>query len=220
MSKFNTVVLPFSGFYESIHNSLLDDELNMHMFTDYATGCTNNEGLSQLAYDGCNWSDVFNGYAEEYTKNLAHEFKIKMTFESLQSPKEYNFTTDRIFANISYEELKRIYDACNKTNFNKLAVDTFTSRDGFNSFYNPAIETWGPLNTWDHNQLACLLESFINEGLTGESLDEYSIMESSISNGFLYDLLSENIKNIDRLHKIHEYLNAREARKETLKLAA
>ena len=42
------------------------------------------------------------------------DFKIKGEFDSLKSPREYNFATDRIFIKISENEIARIFEACDK----------------------------------------------------------------------------------------------------------
>lgn len=106
-----------------------------------------------------------------------------MQFESLHSPKFYNFQTDIIFAHISTDEIKRIYSLVNKDDFEEVAKEWFTSCPGFISFYSPNIETWGDIETWDHNQLGALLTAYVGE------IEEHHLMEGFWCNGGIYDLL-------------------------------
>ena len=197
------VQIPFSGFYESIHNSNIDYYLDNQVFTDYATGCTNNDKLSYRAYDAINWPELYLDYAREYAANFAYKFNINMQFESMTSPREYNFSTDRIFCEISESEVLRLFNATCKDTLARLAREAFTSRDGFISFYNPDFLTWGEVLSWDHNQLLILIESFIND-------DDYEIyiMDDSINNGFIDELLYKHCTD-KRIFNVHGYLQAR-----------
>lgn len=193
------VQIPFSGFYESIHNSLIDDEIDY--FFD------NNAKLGERLRDSINWHDLLNEYAKGYAESVAHEFNIKMQFESLTSPKYYNFQTDRIFCEISESEVKRIFSETDKHVLTETAKSMFTSRDGFNSFYDPDCLTWGDITDFDHNQLHCLLVAYINNDDF-----EWSIMEDSICNGFISELVYAHC-NDKRIFKVYDYLQNRIARK-------
>jgi hypothetical protein len=91
------IQIPFSGFYNSIHNSNIEYELDNGVFTDHATGRINNDRLSELAYDAINRRELYLDYAREYVDNFNCEFGLNLEFESMKSPKEYNFSTGRIF---------------------------------------------------------------------------------------------------------------------------
>jgi hypothetical protein len=202
------IQIPFSGFYDSIHNSFIDDVLENQIFTDYATGCTNNDKLSFLAWDSIQWNELYLDYAKEYAALFADEFNINMQFESMTSPKEYNFTTDRIFCEISESEVLRLFNDTDKNILAKNARDTFTSRSGFISFYNPDYLTWDDVLTWDCNQLHVLLDSYIDDSQYDDSGYEYSIIEDLICNGFINELIYKHCTN-KRLFKIHNYLQSR-----------
>lgn len=205
------VVLPFSGFYESQHSNAIDTEIEQ-AFSD-SRGCSIRYNL----VNALDYGAIYNDYAAEYVENFSNEFSIKMKFESLQSPKEYNFTTDRIFAAIELKELKRLFKACDKTKFEKLAKQNFTSRDGFSSFYSPNYKTWGRIETWDHNQLAVIIECVYVDYCESIHFDndiyyfESDLMESSRC-GFISGLIDQHSSNISRLYDINRYLNEREDR--------
>jgi len=205
------VQIPFSGFYESIHNSNIDNVLDNQIFTDYATGCTNNDQLSYRAWDSINWHELYFDYAREYAANFAYKFNISMKFESIARPREYNFSTDRIFCEISESEVKRIFAATCKATLAKNARDTFTSRDGFNSFYDPDYLTWGEVLSWDHNQLLVLIDSFIVNFDFHADYELY-IMDESICNGFINELIYKHCSD-KRIFKVFDYLQSRIERK-------
>lgn len=87
---------------------------------------------------------------------------IGMTFESMDSPREYNFATDRVYGNIPALTMRRLFKRSRDDDHATLAEvirERFTSRSGFISGYSNDLETWlaKPLAEWDHNELGTLL---------------------------------------------------------------
>ena len=203
--------IPFSGFYESLHSSAIDDSINQEFSDDY--GMVNYD-LAYRAWESADWHEVHNVYAKEYASNFGHEFGIKsLAFESLQCPKEYNFITDRIFCNIDYAELCGIIKTFDLKAFADYVRERFTSRDGFISFYPAELSEWGKVETWDHNQCGTALEFYAMQQNGGEfdQWAEYSIMENAISGGFLLEIVWKNCPAMPRLCRVFEYLTKRAA---------
>lgn len=203
--------IPFSGFYQSFHDADLDDALQQ-MFTNWETGVCNDK-LFARAYGMVQWRLVYANYAAEYAKGLADEFKIAITFVNLDSPREYNFETDRIFCEIGLDEVKRLRAETSEKPFRDLARARFTSRSGFISFYSPDVDEWGAIETWDLNQVGTLLEAYIEEQ-HGDRFDqqaELDIMESARANGRLDEWIIQATPDIGRLFTIHDYLQERAA---------
>ena len=205
--------IPFQGFYNSIHDSECDHALEQ-MFSDRRTGCHPNNGLEAQVHRTIDWRQVQTDYAQEYAENFADEFKLPtLKFTEMQSPREYNFTTDRIFCDISLEDVQRLWNETNTPALRTLARDKFTSRSGFSSFYDPDIDTWGPLEGWDLNQVGTLIEAYADQETNSsdgfDSWAEYHLMESSFGNGFLEDAISGATPNIARLYAVHDYLETR-----------
>lgn len=203
--------IPFSGFYESLHDSALDDAIKDVFRSD--NGDENAE-LSYRAWDSMLWDNVRNGYAKEYIENFAHDFGIKsLAFESLRCPKEYNFTTDRIFCNIDYSELCGIVKTFDLAAFAAFVRERFTSRDGFISFYPADLAEWGNVESWDHNQCGTALEFYAIQENGGEfdQWKEYAIMEDSMCNGFMSELIWKNCPDMPRLYRVFKYLENRAA---------
>ena len=169
------IQLPFDGFYNSIHDQLIDDAVDQ-LFQDDSGDTL----VPDSFIDGINYSQVFTDYCKMYVENyqdiLLNEYglDITLTFESMTSPREYNFETDKIFCEVSLHDVKKIYGAMASRwpEVEKVSIDRHTSRSGFISFYDPDVKTWGPLPTWDHNQLQTLLIAFAD-------IDQYSIVENS-----------------------------------------
>lgn len=83
-------------------------------------------------------------------------------WESMQSPREYNFTTDRVFATIPMSVVQSLFDksaANDHESLSKVIKASFTSYDGFMSFYSNDIEDWleKPLAEWDYNEVGTLV---------------------------------------------------------------
>jgi hypothetical protein len=203
--------IPFAGFYYSIHNSNLDDAVEQMFSDDHGNV---NEKLSERVQMECNWSKVFKEYAEAYCENFALHFKLSsLKFEDLDSPKYYNFSTDRVFAEIDLSEVVRIVSEIELEDFLAHAKEKFTSRDGFSSFYSNDVADWGPVKDWDHNQVGTLIEFYVST--IEEDFDSYKendLMEDDRGNGAYESWISEATPNIERLYKISEYLRDRAKR--------
>lgn len=208
------IKLPFSGFYDSIHSNNVEYELNSSIFTDHDTRMINNDRLTELAYDAIDWAGLYLDYAREYVDNFNNKFDLNLVFESMSSPKEYNFTTDRIFCEINEKELKQIVKQTNKESLVKMVNYMFTSRDGFSSYYDNDYSTWGKIKEWDFNQLHCLLMSWLEaeHDIDNWYEEELYLMDDSNCNGFYSELIYKHCSD-KRLFKIADYLNVRLDRK-------
>lgn len=189
------VQIPFNGFYESIHDSMIDDELERDLSDDDGTL---NEGLESRAYDAMNWYELNQGYAKKYAEYFALEFDLKITFESMTSPREYNFSTDRIFCEIEPTEVMRLFENVDVERLDKIAREMFTSCSGFISFYDNDWTTWGQVFTWDCNQLQALLIA----SLDADELQEVDskLSEEMSCNGVISELLYTHCPILNRLN--------------------
>lgn len=155
-----SINIPFSGLYESFHSEDLENELSSAFSND--NGDVNQELLDE-AYRLIDWRAAHLAYAQLYVSQFMELADLpSLIFEELDSPREYNFTTDRIFCRISDADIQKMFDKTDTSVLNNLAREMFTSRTGFSSFYSPLVETWGALETWDANQLGCLLQAYMD----------------------------------------------------------
>lgn len=142
-------------------------------------------------------------YLEAFNDSLSQAcgVKFKLSWESMSSPREYNFTTDRLFADIADKKVTELFRKVDKKVLDKRARGTFTSYDGFRSFYSPDYTTWGPVLTWDHNQLGVLIEALWYEFVSDErDSASWELMEGYRGNGdfdnIMWDALSEEGKSL------------------------
>ena len=203
--------IPFSGFYYSLHDSALDSAIES-IFSD-DSGDVRPE-IMRHVFDAADWRMVQNNYAAYYAAAFAAEFNLPLQFESMESPREYNFSTDIIYCTVSAENAAWLFDTCDKALLDKIARATFTSRDGFASFYDPDFTEWGDIRTWDHNQLGVLIRAHVTEQNPDfDQWTEIELMENAQCNGRLENWIFEsNPETLNRLANINSYLNKREGR--------
>ena len=213
MNKPLETTIPFDGFYESLHDSMINDAI-MQMFQD--DDGTENAGLSARVFEDCRFKQVHEKYAQCYAQSFSEVFGLpSLKFDKLQSPREYNFTTDRIFCTIDSADVNRVLAAVDKGVFRSKAADMFTSRSGFASFYNPDIDTWpDDVSDWDCNQIGCLIAAWADMEHGGEfdSWAEYDMMQDLSGSGYLDNWVYEATPGIERLYKISDYLRMRAER--------
>ena len=112
--------LNFGGFYHSEHSETIENNIEVY---------------------GYDWKDVDYkktniNYCKAFLNRLGEELDINLSFISLDSPREYNFTTDKIFCSISKEDFNTLLDDYdNKELFNYIEEQS-KSRSGFTSFYS------------------------------------------------------------------------------------
>jgi hypothetical protein len=206
--------IPFSGFYYSVH----DQELDYILEQCFSNDCGDvYNSLAQSAHDNADWFSIHSGYAKLYTEAFAKEFELEtVKFKKLDSPKYYNFETDRIFCEINISEVNRLYKTVCKKVLEDRIQERFTSRDGFISFYPNELAKWpNKLEDWDINQVGTLIEAYtvhVEPEFLHNQFKEYDLLEDYRCNGVIENLLYENIENAERLDKIYRYLRDREDR--------
>lgn len=169
------ISIPFEGFYET--NSGETVESNLINEWNYKNNVTDDRELtdaeteSRDEYMTDNWKRGAQEYAEAYANGLAsllsRDLGMPVTFSDviIDSPRFYNFTTDRIFAKVSREVLALLFA---RTDYAKLAEhvkENFTSRDGFASHYEGDINSteWQNIELYDHNQWRAVLDVFMEQ---------------------------------------------------------
>tara|TARA_R110002126_G_scaffold9740_2_gene43450 strand:+ start:608 stop:1105 length:498 start_codon:yes stop_codon:yes gene_type:complete len=113
--------IEFGGFYHSLHSDKIDNDIEMFEYD----------------WEQVDYKKTHINYSKEYLFCLNNELDMNLKFVELVSPKEYNFTTDRIIAEIKYfdfKTLKKEYLLNNK--FINWLNEISKSYDGFHSFYS------------------------------------------------------------------------------------
>ena len=169
-----TVVPYFDGFYESFSAERIDEAAGL---ADYHYECwdedhpqeddetreqhtARREAYFDNVRDTTDFKALQNEYAEYYVDAFAKDNGIKLTFEKLDSPKYYNYSTDRIFAYIEREEVARLVKTVDRVKLAALVKEKFTSYSGFSSHYASTLEEWNidDIENLDHNMIETIIE--------------------------------------------------------------
>jgi hypothetical protein len=202
-----SVKIPFSGFYESSHDAEIDRAIESYFDTE---GDGGNHVPEDFYFSFNHWKDIQRDYAKLYTELfsewLSEETGLKVSFEyeEMTSPREYNFTTDRIFAKAPLVFFKKLRALVPDDVLEKQIITNHRSRSGFISFYSDDIETWKakPLKEWDHNELGTLIEAaMIHAGVTDRGY-AYDVMENALRNGKIDMIIDQYLPAWVALHPV------------------
>ena len=186
MNKLESTI-PFDGFYESFISADIDHQIGQQIEWDCDIYDLN-ESEEEILYNNyltVNTIYFYNQIAEDYTNfyidalnERLEGFTLKANYKFFESPKEYNFETDKIF--IEIEENHAVdfitYIVKNyKKELEKRIEDRFRSRSGFISFYKNSIDLWAKdFKEWDCNMIGTCFELFdLEEEDINYSLREY-----------------------------------------------
>jgi len=148
----------FPGFYNSHLDSLIDSEI------EYREA----EGETEPA-TGYNYHAARLALCKTWVRALNDELGTSFEFASLWSPREYNFTSDKITVEVNPGDLAKLEGMRGSPVFRQTLLRELTPRDGFCPFYDSdesADEWQRPLIEWDEPQTSLLIQAFI-ESETG-----------------------------------------------------
>ena len=99
----------FGGFYHTHHDDIVDQGVAMSLDCyDYELG----EVASDKLYDTAtseDWKNAQIDYCSQYVDMLNNELNTVIKVNSLDSPREYNFSTDVILANITRKDVLKLF---------------------------------------------------------------------------------------------------------------
>jgi len=173
--------IPFMGFYETIAH----DEVQRNAFMSWegsADYCDESELPDDKKDEFWDWymdhcKEFELELAKSYARNLADEIKkdtkIKIEFSDLiiDSPRQYNYVTDRIFVKTDVNKLLELFAKTNKKILKERIKKEFTSCPGFDSFYKNTLEEWGDPIGFDHNQWATVIKTYMKD----YNIEEYEL---------------------------------------------
>jgi hypothetical protein len=166
--------LPFAGFYYSELDAMIDHYVEMEAYNAYESNdALSEETYHQLIWDACDFKEMHLSLAKAYIDELNAYVEsntglnVNFKFESLVSPREYNFTTDRLFAYVSEEVIKILYDHTSLMTLSQVIKERHSSYDGFISHYSNDLEDWleNPLEEWDYNELGTLFIAYLQDNV-------------------------------------------------------
>ncbi len=137
---FKTYCPLFTGFYNTVFE-YANEEDDIQSY--------NEENGTDLSYDDFEWDyrgyekRVATAFVNKLESELKHLLPLKIDFEEIISPKEYNFVTDSL--NVSLELNLDELLALIKERSEEAAEyfkEKYTSRSGFISFHSPYLADW------------------------------------------------------------------------------
>ena len=212
MNKLESTI-PFDGFYESFISDDIDHQIGQQIEWDSDIYDLNEDEQQVLedSYLSVNRSSFYNQIAEHYTdlyidalNERLKGFTLKATYKCLESPREYNFETDRIFIDIERDHaigfIKYTIKNYKKELENKIK-ERFTSRSGFWSHYKNGLDLWTQdYSEWDHNQIGTCFELFF-ELFDFDELYFYESLSETIGYNLGNTLGQEGIDLLDKKQK-------------------
>ena len=212
MNKLESTI-PFDGFYESFISGDIDHQIGQQIESDCDIYDLN-ESEEEILYNNylsVNTSYFYDQIAEDYTNfyidalnERLEGFTLKATYKCFESPREYNFETDRIFIEIeenhAVDFIKHIVQNYKKE-LEKKIEDRFRSRSGFISFYKNSIDLWAKdFKEWDCNMIGTCFELFdLEEEDINYSLREY--LSETIMDNLGNTLGKDGIDLLDKKQK-------------------
>ena len=217
MSKTIVNIPNFEGFY----CSWIDDEIN-HIARSEAEYYAEEYDLSEdkqqeieESYCTQNYDklevEICKTYIPHYFEAIEDEidFQLNASFESLTSPRFYNFETDRLFVEIDDIKITMLMNWIFNNKLERLKEvvrDRFTPRSGYIPNYSNDLEAWGEVDTWDYNQLGTALLVFVDEYADFNYTLHESVSE--VIYGQIFNTLSDEMQ---------EFLNKEYQKKEDAK---
>jgi len=194
------IQLPFSGFYYSMHNHVIDQEIESIFSDDSGDTLPEFEALYSSIDQRGAWVQIRLDYALLWVDAVKEALKQwhgialdSLSFESLTSPREYNFETDKIFCNISASDVATLRGLVPDDELAATIKRRCSHRSGFISHYSNDLEAWQavPIVEWDHNELNILFNAVLES--IGEELSPHDVMGDNSSNGRISALVEKHV---------------------------
>lgn len=176
------IYLKFGGFYNSEYSGIIDliEENQLPMDEE---GNVDFEASPEQAID---YEKAHNIISKEIIKAFNENFEVDAKFVKLVSPREYNFSTDKILVEISELDLTKIIKEVHSNkdllnDFNELVENYTTRRDGYVPYYTEE-EVRG-----DISKIAeYAIKAWFDRYGTNEFIQEYGDIVDKISNLDIY----------------------------------
>jgi hypothetical protein len=178
-----TFLPAFGGFYQTHWEQLLTDseELYVAMYaeTEREKGGLSRNDLAGLLSETSSvrrlCSNIARTFCEHFEEEMSERlgFRLGLKFSKLDSPSEYNFTTDRILAGMPLRSAKKLFETSMQEGHQRLeeAVgEQFTPYPGFVPYYSANVDDWTakPIDRWEAVELCVLLAVFIDTDIDEE----------------------------------------------------
>ncbi len=193
-----SLTVPFPGFYESWLSEGLDyEEAQQAEYMaeeDSAAACgLDCYEIQEAIFHVAAYRKAHDYLVRDYLATFEHVLndavgdlpRFAFEFDEMVSPREYNFTTDRLFAKLSLADVERMRDCVSQGTLADTIRDRHTSYDGFYSYYSNDFAEWDakPISEWDANELGTLLVAFMADNAPDV---EKEVMDNMLDNGEVF----------------------------------
>ena len=156
------VQIPFGGFYESWHSTAIDRATESAFSDPDGNGDDPIEGLPDDAYMRIDYRAIEREYVADYAFLFGNEYGLTIDPATVElvSPREYNFSTDRIAAKVNRAEFDTIRRSVESDpSWPAYVRENCTSYSGFTSFYsNDSTDSDWTRETLEFAQTRLVLE--------------------------------------------------------------
>lgn len=177
------IELPFQGFYESIYDMHIDNTIEYYLYALEGEQLEKaQDTFYMMEYDATRKA-ICKHYIKAYEQVFYDEFNIdlNLTFNSLTSPKFYNFESDRLFVNIDHEAFKQVINLLDDEVIQKTLSEKYKTQSGFIVFES-TIEA---IKNREYNLFSSdLLEMLLPENEVIENYQFTDMIHEIISNSF------------------------------------
>lgn len=143
--KVQTFLPVFNGFHNTLFENLIDNA------AEFAIDDYNEQNNTNLVYDDFNFN--FDSIMQEICKDAVSKIEEKLNeigvncsikYDTLISPREYNFSNDSINIEINFKKFSQVIEILeqNFDSFSQYIKDNYTSRDGFISNHSSYASDW------------------------------------------------------------------------------
>lgn len=168
------VQIPFPGFY----NTFLGDEPSSAFERDNEWREENGEEpLPEPDWHKVNQA-IVKSWVENFLRDCGMDLaslKPALQTVSLDSPKEYNYRTDRVFTTVPTGFMATLLAKVDKKGLCEVVKSHCTSRSGFVSSYPSDYWAWPSIKSWDHNHAHLVLQAYMLQALDVDSITKLEL---------------------------------------------
>ena len=127
------VQIPFAGFYETHHDELITEAIEQGFNYNYETD--EEQEVPDIWGADIDYTAIHIEYCKRFVEEFADAYDLTLEFDDMTSPREYNFSTDRLFVIAEKSQIDKIRkEVYEHSGWAEYVKENFTDRDGFWSF--------------------------------------------------------------------------------------
>lgn len=136
------IQLPFSGFYQSMHDYYIDNFIEHEVeYLESELNYTDDQiEVIKDRFYMMDYSPIRKAICEHYINAFnavfydEYNIHLDLEYSQLISPRFYNFETDRLYAFVDESIYNDVVKLINKHDFKAMLKDRYSKRDGFTPF--------------------------------------------------------------------------------------